>query len=124
MIGSKKGSVLIHVLLTGVLVSLLAAGLLSVMMLEYQVVERGGMSARGKGVAEKSLNVVFAYWTSGGGTVCANNLPSGYSITGAGACGCEVTGPEATRVKTVTCGTRCKICSCSADDATCVCNCP
>lgn len=62
----SRGSVLIHVLITGVIVAFIAAGLLRMVMMNYIVVERAAKGAQNRKETEAILDRVTTYWTQNG----------------------------------------------------------
>lgn len=66
MIENQKGYILIHVLITSVVVAIIAAGLMSVMMLQYQVTSRAGQGSKGRKGAEAGLSRIISSWNTNG----------------------------------------------------------
>lgn len=90
----KRGSVLVHVLMTGVVVAIIAAGLMRMTMLRYVASTRAAGGAQARRAADSALNRALTYWNSAN-IVCANNIP-GYScspasIASPGTCNCTCT---------------------------------
>lgn len=90
----RRGSVLIHVLMTGVVVAIIAAGLMRMTMLRYVASTRATGGTQARRSADSALNRALTYWNSVN-IVCANNVP-GYScgpasITPPGTCNCTCT---------------------------------
>lgn len=91
---TRKGSVLLHILVTGTVVALIAALLLRMGMLRYLIGARAIQGAQMRRDDESALARVMSYWNSAN-TLCANNVP-GYSCLPAstippGTCGCTCT---------------------------------
>lgn len=86
----KRGSILIHVLVTGVLVALICATLLRMSMLRSQMTARNAAVLQDKRNDQGGLAAVFAAWSTGPCSV----LPAGYKwavAVAAGNCGCTLT---------------------------------
>ena len=87
---NHRGSVILHVLVTGVVVALLAALLLRMTMLRFMVTAHAHASSQMKRDDESALARIQSNWNSAN-AVCANNVP-GYSCSGAaGTCACVCT---------------------------------
>lgn len=87
---SERGSILLHVLVTGVLVAMIASSLLQMTMLRYQVTARANSGAQKKRSDQAALNQLISFWNAANSR-CVNNLP-GYSCAGAaGTCSCTCT---------------------------------
>lgn len=88
---NKRGSVILHMLITGVVVALIAAMLLRLTMLRVMMTSRSHKAAQMKRYDEAALARIHSFWASAGGAPCANNVP-GYSCAGTpGACNCTCT---------------------------------
>jgi hypothetical protein len=90
----KKGTILLHVMVTSVLVALIAATLLRLSLLRVQAASRGQKILTEKRLDQGALASIVAYWNSVNMT-CANNVPN-YSCAPAaatipGSCGCTCT---------------------------------
>jgi len=84
---NRRGSVLIHVLITGVIVAFIASGLLNMVMMNYIAVDRATKGAQNRKEAEAMLNRALTYWNQVN-QVCAN-IPNGFSCSGTpGTCSC------------------------------------
>ena len=83
---NKRGSVILHILVSGVVVALVAAMLLRMAMLRYQITSRSHKAAQMKRMDESALARLTSNWASG--QVC-DNFP-GYTCAGSvpGSCGC------------------------------------
>lgn len=91
---SRRGSVLIQVLMTGVVVAIIAAGLLRLTMLRYVASARASSSTVARRQADATLNRALSYWNSSN-VVCSDNIP-GYLCSPAftappGLCRCTCT---------------------------------
>ena len=87
---SRRGSVLIHILVTGVIVSIIAAGLLRMTLMSYIAVDRAAKGAQNRKEAEGMLNRAITYWNASG-IVCstdANFTCATPSATSPGTCSC------------------------------------
>jgi Tfp pilus assembly protein PilX len=92
---SRRGSILVHVLLTGIVVALIAATLLRMALLRYQMGARGAAMLVAKRADQSALAEVMTMWNVNNAT--CSNLPAGQSnyscVPGApptppGVCGC------------------------------------
>ncbi len=85
---NSRGSVLVHVLVTGVIVAFIAAGLLRMVLMDYIVVDRVAKGAQNRKEAEALLNRAVTYWNEAN-KVCSN-IPGGFNCTGVpGTCNCS-----------------------------------
>ena len=89
---SRRGSVLLHVLVTGVLVALIAATLLRMSVLRYTIASRGGKALAEKRYDQAGFHAILTIWNAVN-TVCANNVPNyncaPASVTPPGTCNCD-----------------------------------
>ena len=90
----KRGSILLHVLVTGALIALISATLLRMAMLRYQVTVHATNGTQERRYDEGALNLIIGAWNSVN-IACANNVPN-YSCAPAAAvspgnCGCTCT---------------------------------
>jgi Tfp pilus assembly protein PilV len=84
---NRRGSVLIHVLITGVIVAFIAAGLLRMVLMNYIAVDRATKGAQNRKESEAMLNRALTYWNLTN-QVCAN-IPGGFNCSGVpGTCAC------------------------------------
>jgi Tfp pilus assembly protein PilX len=84
---NRRGSVLVHVLITGVIVAFIASGLLRMVLMNYIAVDRATKGAQNRKEAEAMLNRALTYWNQAN-QVCAN-IPSGFTCSGVpGTCNC------------------------------------
>lgn len=84
----ERGSVLIHVLITAVVVSLIAAGLLKMVLMRYQAGNRQAQSASNRKSAEGAYTRMLSAWNRAN-TFCQNFAEGGgvdYSCAGPAAC--------------------------------------
>jgi hypothetical protein len=86
---NRQGSILIHVLVTGVIVALIAACILRVTLGSYLVTARANSDGIQKRQDEGALNALMSTWNTSA-SVCSAG--AGYACTGAaGTCGCTCT---------------------------------
>ncbi len=87
LINSKRrGSVLIHVLVTGVIVAFIAAGLLQMTLTNYQAVDRVQKNEINRKEADGMLNRAITYWNAN--EVCSNQVA--FPCAGVpGTCNCK-----------------------------------
>ncbi len=84
---NRRGSVLVHVLITGVIVAFIASGLLHMVLMNYVAVDRASKGAQNRKEAESMLNRALTYWNLAN-AVCAN-IPGGLNCSGTpGTCAC------------------------------------
>lgn len=128
---TAKGSILIHVLITSVVISVITAGLLNVMLLQYNLTERAETSTKSKKLNEQAIALFMSEMADNKATVntICNYVPPGYVIgSGSGGCGCSYApdNPDDPAIATTSCAGSCKVCACTADAATCAasCTCP
>lgn len=58
----RRGSVLVHVLITGVIVAVIAGGLLRMILMNYIAVDRASKGAQNRKEAEAMLQMALTYW--------------------------------------------------------------
>jgi Tfp pilus assembly protein PilX len=91
---SKRGSVLVHVLMTGVVVAIIAAGLMRMTMLRYVASSRAAGGTQARRQADAALNRALTYWNQNN-VVCGNSIPgytcAPFSSTPPGVCNCTCT---------------------------------
>jgi Tfp pilus assembly protein PilX len=107
----KKGSVLLHVLMTGVVIALVAATLLRLTMLRYEVTAHATQTTAERRYDEAALAMLLTQWNAGN-VYCANVASGGvtYSCSGGAAgyaaplsnCACTCTTVSANYPPTVT----------------------
>lgn len=89
-----KGSVLIQVLMTAVIVSVIAAAMMNLILLRAAAIKRGQDSAAGTALANSGMDTILASWNANN-TSCYNAVPGfagGSSASPPGNCGCSYTG--------------------------------
>lgn len=108
----KKGSVLLHVLITSVVVSAIAAGLVRMLMLRYVVTAKQVQINVKKQDSHGILNRLIAHWNDQANGFCSS--PPGTPTitctgfgTACGACTCSVGGVAS--IVTTAAGTPCQI---------------
>lgn len=92
----KRGSVLLHVLMTGALIALISATLLRIALLRYSVTVRATNTTKERRYDEAAVAMLVSKWNSAN-TYCAN--AGYYTCSGGGAglvapltsCGCTCT---------------------------------
>ncbi|MFI5360461.1 MAG: hypothetical protein ACHQ49_00715 [Elusimicrobiota bacterium] len=95
---NRRGSILVHVMMTGIVVALIAATLLRMSLMRYQMVARGGAMEQEKRADQAGLASVMTAWNDAN-TSCGDNVPaaSGFTCVGTvhvtaasppGICGC------------------------------------
>jgi|GEM_PF-1955575 len=90
----RKGSVILHVLVTGVIIALIAACLLRVSMMSYLVTARTNSSTVQKRVDEGALSQAQTFWAANGMCSALPNYTcagAGCGAGGIGACACTYT---------------------------------
>jgi hypothetical protein len=88
----KKGNVLVQVLMTAVIVSVIAAGMMNLILLRAQAIKHAQAGAAGLTAAKSGLDAILEAWNNNpaGPTNCTP--VSGYSMTGSpGNCNCSYT---------------------------------
>ena len=79
---NSRGSVLVHVLITGVIVAFIAAGLLRMVLMNYIAVDRATKGAQNRKEAEAMLQRALTYWNQTN-SVCSTNATY-FPCTGTG----------------------------------------
>lgn len=79
---NNRGSVLLHVLVTGIIVAFIASGLLRMVLMNYIAVDRAAKGAQNRKEAEAMLQRALTYWNKTN-SVCSSD-PSFFVCTGAG----------------------------------------
>lgn len=87
---NKRGTILIHVLITGVVVATIAAGLMKMVLMNYIIVDKATKGTQNRKEAESALGNLISYWNANG--VCTSF--SGYACS-SGSSPCTCTGPAA-----------------------------
>lgn len=105
----RRGSVLLQVLVTSVLVFIIAAGLMSMVMGRHTVSTRVAESAAKRKSADAAFNRLMSHWNMPSNGVCSSVM--GYSCTGSpGTCGCVCSKTGEPEVTTTDLGSgRCKV---------------
>lgn len=88
---NRRGSILVHVLITGVIVAFIAAGLLRMVLMNFIAIEQAAKSARNRKEAEAMLNRALTYWNESH-IVCSHDagFPCTPSyVTSPGTCSCD-----------------------------------
>ena len=98
---NKRGSVLLHVIVTGVLVAMIAAALLRMTMLRYQAVARGAQIVVDKRTDQAALASLIETWNQNN-QVCSTPTPD-FACAGTlpGTCGCSCTILAGSALRTV-----------------------
>lgn len=104
----RRGSVLLHVMVTGVLLAIISATIMRMALFRYQMAGRGANGLQEKRDDQAALASVLAVWNNNN-AVCSG-APAGWTVnipTAAGTCGCKYTrnavvGPPAVNSVTVT----------------------
>lgn len=97
---NRRGSVLIHVLITGVIVAFIAAGLLRMVLMNYIAVDRATKGAQNRKQAEAMLQRALTYWNKSN-SVCSTTPLFVCSGAGVGANTCNCACPSAAAVPRV-----------------------
>ena len=90
---SSRGSVLIHVLVTGIIVAFIAAGLLRMVLMNYIAVDRASKGAQNRKEAEAMLQRALTYWNKSN-IVCSSDAtyfpcaPASTTVPGTCDCSC------------------------------------
>lgn len=105
---NNRGSVLVHVLITSVLVSVIAVGLVQMVMSRHTLLARSTQGAANQKQTERGFNSLMSFWNIGGNGVCSSG--AGYTCTGAaGTCGCTCTSTGQATIVSATVGGACRI---------------
>ncbi|MBI5210542.1 MAG: hypothetical protein HY927_11280 [Elusimicrobia bacterium] len=72
----KRGSVMIHVLVTSVIMGLLAAGMVSIVMMQYRMEHRSAQGSQGASNDELALSLVISYWNLNNSNCTAFTTPA------------------------------------------------
>lgn len=99
---NRRGSVLLHVLVTGIVVAFIASGLLRMVLMNYIAVDRATKGAQNRKEAEAMLQRALTYWNKSN-VVCSSDatyFPCTPSYaTSPGTCNCAC--PNATALPRV-----------------------
>lgn len=110
---NRRGSVLLHVLVTSVVVAFIAAGMVRMLMLRYMVTTKDANVSAKKKDSEAILHRLITHWNQSPANFCTSppNLANAPNIvcnnSACGPCACSV-GGVAGKVLT-TAGTPCQI---------------
>lgn len=85
---NRRGSVLIHVLITGAVVAAIAAGLMKMVLMNYIVVDKATKGTQNRKEAESALNGLVSYWNANGVCTSFNGYSCNQSFSP-----CTCTGP-------------------------------
>ena len=112
---NRRGSVLVHVLITGVIVAFIAAGLLRMVMMNYIAVDRATKGTANRKESEAMLARAMTYWNQTN-QVCST-IPGGFGCTGIpGTCNCSCPSAAATpRIYARIVGAKCAVDLISSD---------
>lgn len=107
---SRRGNIMVHVLVTSIIVMVIATGLMRLVMMRYIATERMNDGGRNKRLAEAALAATAGRWNAAGAS--CTTAPPNFTLSGSG-CACTLTGsgPMATVVVTATAGvgTACRL---------------
>lgn len=114
---NQRGSVLVHVLVTGVIVALIATGVLRMTLMNYSAVSRATSGVQNKKEAEAMLHRAVTYWGQSG--VVCSDIPGGLSCSGTpGSCSCDCPSASAVpRISVRSGGDQCAVTIVSSDPA-------
>lgn len=97
---NRRGSILVHVLITGVIVAFIASGLLRMVLMNYIAVDRATKGAQNRKEAESMLYRALSYWNETN-SVCSTGANFTCSGTGVGNNQCACACPSAAAVPRV-----------------------
>lgn len=110
----RRGQVLVHVLITTVIVSVIAAGLAQMLMLRYAANARATTGASNRAWTQAALNQAVAAWNTSGNNTCGAIAGFTHTSGTVGSCNCVYTNasppaglPEVRIVATGPAGTPC-----------------
>jgi type II secretory pathway pseudopilin PulG len=94
----ERGSVLVQVLMTAVIVAVIAAGMMNLLLMRSQSIQREEERTTATGRTHGALNAVVSGWANNGGLDCTG-VP-GYTMGGgtAGSCNCTYTSTDGTGI--------------------------
>ncbi|MBI5239502.1 MAG: hypothetical protein HY926_03450 [Elusimicrobia bacterium] len=92
----QKGSVLVQVLMTAVVVSIIAAGMMHLLLMRSQSIKRDEDRMVGTARGQGAVMAVFSGWAANGGTNCT--AVPGFTLNSgvAGSCACTYTANDGT----------------------------
>lgn len=86
---SRRGSVMVHVLVTSVVAMVVAAGLLRLVMMRYVTIQRMQDGGAGTRKAEAAVAAVTRHWNQNGSCTTPPNFSA---VVSAAPCGCVLAG--------------------------------
>lgn len=110
LLKSSRGSILVHVLVTSILVTIIATGLMTFLMMQYKMADLASKMSQNKKKDELALAELISSWNSnasgasvcgsfgpytcatGAGTVCASTCKAPETCTWTSGCNCRVLG--------------------------------
>lgn len=94
-LGDERGSILLHVMVTAVLVSIIAAGIMRLALFRSQMAARGAIVLEEKRDDTGALATVASQWSTVPGvtSVCSGPPPGWTGCSNPGNCACTCTGP-------------------------------
>ena len=93
---SLRGSVLVQVLLAAVVVSIIAAGMMNLMLMRSTSVKRDQDRAAGTARTGGGLNAIIRGWVAAGGVTCSPVTGFTFNSGSAGNCNCTYTAMDGT----------------------------
>ncbi|MBI5624899.1 MAG: hypothetical protein HY924_14075 [Elusimicrobia bacterium] len=96
MTRNERGSVMVHVLVTSVIMGILAAGMMTIVLMQYRLIHRQAYGSMGEKYDEMALSMLVSFWGANQ-TVCQNMAGShtdaiSYTCSGTpGSCPCTCT---------------------------------
>lgn len=93
-LGSRRGNVMVHVLVTSIIVMIIAAGLMRLVMVRYVAIQRLNDGGANKRLAEAALAEISGRWSMTG----ACTAVPGFTLAGTSCAGgntCTLTGSAA-----------------------------
>ena len=104
----RTGSVLVHVLVTSVIVSVIAAGLMQMMLMRATIQARASEGAVARKKTESAFNTIMTRWNEA--QRCAQGVPGFSGGNASGNCNCNYTSTDGTiTAGTTLVGTRCRL---------------
>ncbi|MDP3544226.1 MAG: hypothetical protein Q8T11_17310 [Elusimicrobiota bacterium] len=91
---NRRGSVLVHVLITGVIVAFIASGLLRMVLMNYIAVDRATKGAQNRKEAESMLHRALSHWNQTN-SVCSTGADFTCVGAGVGSNQCDCACPSA-----------------------------
>lgn len=117
----ERGSILLHVMVTAVLVSIFAAGIMRLALLRQQMSARGALALEEKRDDTGALSAVVSQWSTvqGQQSACSGAPPGWTGCSNAAAypnnCNCSCSGPNGVTVTAFLNGGQCQLTITSAD---------